>query len=180
MGRDARGVRGIALRAGDAVVAMATFPRDSVESILTVCERGYGKRTTLAEYPTKGRGGMGLISIRASARNGKVVDARVVSNEDHLILITDRGKLIRVPVSGVPVVGRATQGVRIMRVDDDEKVSSIGRLADPEEQTDIEVASPEPAEPVEPVEPGEPGEPGEESELPDEGENDEETGGDEP
>jgi DNA gyrase subunit A len=145
MGRDARGVRGIALRDGDALVGMATFPRDSDLSLLTVCERGHGKRTKLSEYPTKNRGGMGVITIRTSERNGKVVAVRVVSDDDHLILITDRGKLIRVPVSALKTLGRATQGVRIMRVDEGEKISAVERLAEPEDEAIEEVAPPEEA-----------------------------------
>jgi DNA gyrase subunit A len=141
-GRDARGVRGIALRNGDALVGMATFPKDSPMTLLAVCERGYGKRTALTEYSVKNRGVMGVITIRTSDRNGKVVAVRVVSDEDHLILITDRGKLIRVPVKGVPTVGRATQGVRIMRVEEGELVSSVERLADPEDTPAIEEAAP--------------------------------------
>jgi DNA gyrase subunit A len=142
MGRDARGVRGIALREGDATIGMATMPRDSDQSLLTVCERGHGKRTALSEYPTKNRGGFGVITIRTSERNGKVVAVRVVSDDDHLILITDKGKLIRVPVKHLGLLGRNTQGVRIMRVDDGEKISSVERLAEPEEETAIEEAAP--------------------------------------
>jgi DNA gyrase subunit A len=145
MGRDARGVRGIALRDGDALVGMETFPRDSDLSLLTVCERGHGKRTKLGEYPTKNRGGMGVISIRTSERNGKVVAVRVVSDDDHLILITDRGKLIRVPVSNLKTVGRNTQGVRIMRVDDGEKISAVERLVDPQD-TEIIAEAPVPSD----------------------------------
>ena len=133
MGRDARGVRGISLRDGDCVVGMAVFPREAAGSVLTVCERGFGKRTAMSEYPTKNRGGKGVITIRATARNGKVVAIRAVEADDHMILITDHGKLIRVPVGGVSVVGRATQGVRIMRVDDGENVTSVERLADPDD-----------------------------------------------
>jgi DNA gyrase subunit A len=146
-GRDTRGVRGITLRDGDSLVGMAVFPRDGTASLLTVAERGYGKRTDLAVYPTKRRAGVGVITIKTSERNGKVVAVRVVSDEDHLIVITDRGKIIRVPVAGVPILGRATQGVRIMRVEDGEKVSSVERLADPEDHQDIEVATPEAAPP---------------------------------
>jgi DNA gyrase subunit A len=146
MGRDARGVRGISLREGDALVGMVVIPRNQDVTILTVCEKGYGKRTPVAEYPVKNRGGMGVISIRTTERNGKVVGIRVVGEDDHLILITDRGKLIRVTVKGVPVVGRATQGVRIMRVDDGEKVSSVERLAEPDDESIEEAAPIEPAE----------------------------------
>jgi DNA gyrase subunit A len=150
MGRDARGVRGIALRDGDACVGMAVVPRNNAAlTVLTVCERGHGKRTVLDEYPTKNRGGYGVITIKTSERNGKVVAVRVVSDEDHLILITDRGKLIRVPVAPLVTRGRATQGVRIMRVDEGEKISSVERLAEPE---DTEIAEAQPPAADEPIE----------------------------
>jgi DNA gyrase subunit A len=150
---------------------MTTFPRDSKESILTVCEKGFGKRTVVEEFPTKNRGGMGVIAIRTTARNGKVVDVRLVADDDHLILITSRGKLIRVPIRGIPTVGRATQGVRIMRVNDEEGevVSSVERLVDPEEQSGVG----EEAGPIEQPPPEE----GEAAEAPSEGEDE---GGDEP
>jgi DNA gyrase subunit A len=148
MGRDARGVRGISLREGDSLVGMVVIPRNQECSILTVCEKGFGKRTPVGEYPVKNRGGMGVISIRTTERNGKVVGIRVVGEEDHLILITDRGKLIRVTVKGVPTVGRATQGVRIMRVEDGEVVSSVERLAEPDDES-IEEAAPVEASEVE-------------------------------
>jgi DNA gyrase subunit A len=141
MGRDARGVRGINLRKDDLVVGMGVFERDSAQSALIVCERGYGKRTALSEFPTKNRGGMGVIAIKTTDRNGPVAGLRVTSDEDHLILISTTGRLIRIPVNTVPVVGRATQGVRIMRVDEDERVASIERLADPDESEDIEQAA---------------------------------------
>ena len=146
MGRDARGVRGINLRKGDLVVGMAVFDRSSDETVLIVCERGYGKRTALGEYPTKNRGGMGVIAIKASERNGPVAGLRLTRDEDHLILISTTGRLIRIPVNTVPVVGRATQGVRIMRLDDGERVASIERLVDPQDSEDIaEGAAPEAA-----------------------------------
>ena len=97
MGRDARGVRGINLRKGDLVVGMTAFQRDTDEQVLTVCERGYGKRTALGEYPTKNRGGMGVIAIKTSARNGPVAGVRLIRDEDHLILISTTGRLIRMP-----------------------------------------------------------------------------------
>jgi DNA gyrase subunit A len=148
MGRDARGVRGISLREGDALVGMVVIPRNTECSVLSVCEKGFGKRTPVADYPVKNRGGMGVISIRTTERNGKVVGIRVVGEDDHLILITDKGKLIRVTVKGVPVVGRATQGVRIMRVDEGEVVSSVERLAEPDDES-IEEAAPVEASEVE-------------------------------
>ncbi|HYU14929.1 MAG TPA: DNA gyrase subunit A, partial [Candidatus Acidoferrum sp.] len=145
MGRDARGVRGINLRKDDVLVGMAAFERASSETVLIVCERGYGKRTQLAEYPTKNRGGLGVIAIKTSERNGPVAGLRLASDEDHLILISSTGRLIRIPVNTIPVVGRATQGVRVMRLDEGERVASIERLADPQDSEDIEAAAPEAA-----------------------------------
>jgi DNA gyrase subunit A len=143
MGRDARGVRGVNLREGDQLVGMLFFERTSDETVLIVCERGYGKRTVLSEYPTKNRGGMGVIAIKTSERNGPVAGLRLARNEDHLILISTTGRLIRIPVATISVVGRATQGVRVMRLDDDERVASIERLVDPEDTEIAEGAAPE-------------------------------------
>jgi DNA gyrase subunit A len=134
MGREARGVRGINLRAGDEVVGMSAFARDCQDTILTVCQNGYGKRTKLGEYPTKNRGGMGVITIKTTARNGPVSGVRLVAEDDHVILISSTGKLIRLRVSDIPVQSRATQGVRIMRLDKGERVASIERLADPDDE----------------------------------------------
>jgi DNA gyrase subunit A len=145
MGRDARGVRGINLRDGDQLVGMGVFARESTHALVVVCERGYGKRTALSEFPTKNRGGYGVIAIKTSARNGPVAGIRVVSNDDHLILISSRGKLIRMAVSGISLLGRATQGVRVMRLDEEERVASLERLADAELNQDIAEETPEEA-----------------------------------
>jgi DNA gyrase subunit A len=134
MGRTARGVRGIRLRdTGDQVVGMAVLPRDESATLLTVCERGYGKRTPTSDYPTKNRGGKGVITIKTTERNGKVVSLRLVTDEDDLMLITDGGKLIRMPVNGIPLIGRNTQGVRLIRLEEQEKVVALERLAEKEE-----------------------------------------------
>jgi len=134
MGRSARGVRGIRLREGDdQVVGMAIVPREQPATLLTVCERGYGKRTPTSDYPTKNRGGKGVITIKTTERNGKVVSLRLVSDDDDLMLITDGGKLIRMPVDGVPTIGRNTQGVRLIRLEPEEKVVAMERLAEKEE-----------------------------------------------
>src|SRR5215471_2213866 len=134
MGRTARGVRGIRLRDDDdQVVGMAVIPRDEPATLLTVCERGYGKRTPTSDYPTKNRGGKGVITIKTTERNGKVVNQRLVVDEDDLMLITDGGKLIRMPVAGIPTIGRNTQGVRLIRLEDTEKVVAMERLAEKEE-----------------------------------------------
>jgi len=134
MGRTARGVRGIRLRAGgDEVVGMAVIPRDGPATLLTVCEKGYGKRTPTSDYPTKNRGGKGVITIKTSERNGKVVGLRIVTDEDDLMLITNGGKLIRMPVAGIPTIGRNTQGVRLIRLEPDEQVVAMERMAEKEE-----------------------------------------------
>ncbi|MBA3397776.1 MAG: DNA gyrase subunit A [Deltaproteobacteria bacterium] len=142
MGRTAGGVRGINLREGDRLVGMVTFPREAAGTLITVCQRGYGKRTALADYPTKNRGGKGVIAIKTTTRNGQVSATRIVTDEDDLILISDRGKLIRLRVKDISIQGRATQGVRLMRVDDGEHVAAIERLAEPGEESGIEAASP--------------------------------------
>jgi DNA gyrase subunit A len=110
--------------------------------VITVCARGYGKRTALADYPTKNRGGKGVIAIKTSTRNGQVSATRIVTDDDHLILISDRGKLIRLRVGEIKIQGRATQGVRLMRVDDGEHVAAIERLAEPGETSGIAEGAP--------------------------------------
>jgi DNA gyrase subunit A len=134
MGRTARGVRGIRLReAKDELVGMAIIPREEPATLLTVCEHGYGKRTPTSDYPTKNRGGKGVITIKTTERNGKVVSLRLVSDDDDLMLITDGGKLIRMPVDGIPTIGRNTQGVRLIRLEEAEKVVALERMAEKEE-----------------------------------------------
>jgi DNA gyrase subunit A len=134
MGRAARGVRGISLREGDEVVGMAVLMPDASETLLTVCEKGYGKRTPTSDYPLKGRGGMGVITIKTTERNGNVVGVRIVSDQDDLMIITSGGKIIRMPVRGIPAIGRNTQGVRLIRFDEGEKVAMVERLAEQEEE----------------------------------------------
>ena len=142
MGRTAGGVRGMDLRPGDRMVGMVAFERTSPAALITVCERGYGKRTLLADYPTKNRGGKGVITIKTSDRNGKVAAVRIAADDDHLILISDKGKIIRVRVKDISIQGRATQGVRVMRLDDGEQVAAIERLADPQEESGIAEGAP--------------------------------------
>jgi len=110
MGRSARGVRGIRLRDGqdaDHVVGMAVIPREEPATLLTVCEKGYGKRTPTSDYPTKNRGGKGVITIKTTERNGKVVGLRLVTDDDDLMLITDGGKAA---IQNVPLIGFAQAG----------------------------------------------------------------------
>ena len=144
MGREARGVRGIGLREGDEVVGMSVFARDCEDTLLTVCRNGYGKRTHLPAYPTRQRGGLGVITIKTTDRNGPVSAVKLVGEDDHVILISDKGKIIRMRVKDIPVQSRATQGVRIMRLDldKDEGVVSVERLADVDEEDMDELATP--------------------------------------
>ena len=128
MGRTAHGVRGIRLREGDEVVAMAVVRPGG--SLLTVTENGYGKRTVLDEYRVQSRGGVGIISIQATARNGRVVGIAYVEAEDELMLITQQGKVLRMDTKDIRPIGRATQGVRLIEIDDQDKVVSLARLAE--------------------------------------------------
>lgn len=148
MGRSARGVRGIGLREGDQLVACETFPPDAPATLMTVCERGYGKRTPVADYPVKGRGGLGVITIKTTERNGKVIGCTLAADEEDLMIITDFGKLIRMPVKGIPTLGRNTQGVRLIRVEDTEKVVAIESLPETARDED-EVVTAGPVEVIE-------------------------------
>ncbi|MCA1663286.1 MAG: DNA gyrase subunit A, partial [Myxococcales bacterium] len=142
MGRTARGVKGISLREKDEVVSCQTFPRNAPATLITVCEHGYGKRTAVAEYPVKGRGGMGVITIKTTERNGKVIGCRLVTDDEDLMLITDGGKVIRIPCKGIPTLGRNTQGVRLVRVDEGENVVAVESLAEREDEAGEVQAAP--------------------------------------
>jgi DNA gyrase subunit A len=128
MGRTAAGVRGMGLGSGDEVVGMEILEPGA--TILTVTENGYGKRTPLDDYRVQKRGGQGIITIRTSARNGKVVRVAQVVDDDEVMLITDRGKILRCRVSGISTMGRATQGVRVMHLAEGEKLVAMARLAE--------------------------------------------------
>ena len=123
MGRTASGVKGITLRPEDEVVSGVIVDRDD-SKILTITENGYGKRTRINGYTSQSRGGKGVINIRISARNGKVVDVKSVTDDEELLAITSNGVVIRTPVEDISLIGRATQGVKIMRVEETEHVVS--------------------------------------------------------
>jgi DNA gyrase subunit A len=128
MGRTAAGVRGITLQSGDELVGMEILSPGA--TILTITERGYGKRTPLEAYRLQKRGGQGVITIRTTERNGQVVGVAQVVADDQVMLITDGGKVLRSPVSGISTMGRATQGVRVMDLAPSEKLVSMARLAE--------------------------------------------------
>jgi DNA gyrase subunit A len=128
MGRSAYGVRGISLRDDDQVVGMAVLAPGG--TMLTVTEQGYGKRTELGEYRIQSRGGIGIINIQTSDRNGKVIGVSQVSDDDELMLITQQGKILRMASKDIRTIGRATQGVRLIEIEGDDRAVSIARLAE--------------------------------------------------
>jgi DNA gyrase subunit A len=132
MGRSAYGVRGISLRDDDAVVAMQVL--SPTGTILSVTEQGYGKRTVLEEYRLQARGGLGIINIQTSDRNGHVIGIAQVTDDDELMLITQQGKILRMTSRGIRTIGRATQGVRLIDIEGDDRAVSIARLAEKEDE----------------------------------------------
>ena len=156
MGRTAYGVRGITLRDDDEVVAMDVVREGG--TLLTVAQNGYGKRTELEEYRLQARGGIGIINIQISDRNGKVVGIAYVHDDDQLMLISQQGMILRMRAGDVRSIGRATQGVRMIGMDEGDAVVSLAKLAEKEEE--LEPASePEPPSQLEP--PSEPEPPAE-------------------
>ncbi len=147
MGRDARGVKGIELREGDRVIGM-----DAIESadqqVLTISANGYGKRTPVADYRPQNRGGIGIIALETSERNGPLVKLRLVRPDDQIMVITDGGQVIRTRVSEIRETGRNAQGVRIIRLNDTEHVVDVEPVAtEGDEPTGDTVRPPPPSEP---------------------------------
>lgn len=133
LGRTARGVRGMALEPGQAVIAMLVA-EDETQSVLTATENGFGKRTSIIEYTRHGRGTKGMIAIQQSERNGKVVAATLVRPADEIMLITDKGVLVRTRVAEIRELGRATQGVTLIALDDGSKLSGLQRIVENDAQ----------------------------------------------
>jgi len=133
MGRTAYGVRGISLRDDDIVVGMEVVGAVG-GALLSVTQNGYGKRTEIEEYRVQSRGGVGIINIQASDRNGKVVGVAYVQEGDELLVITQQGMIIRMQTNDVRSIGRATQGVRLIDVEGEDRVVSIARLVEKEEE----------------------------------------------
>lgn len=137
MGRTAAGVRGIKLAAEDAKVVSLIVPEEGM-SVLTACVHGYGKRTSIDDFPVYGRGGQGVIGIQVSDRNGPVVGAVQVADDDEIILITDQGTLVRTRVSEVSCQGRNTQGVTLIRLTNDEHLVGVVRVVEDDEELEDE------------------------------------------
>jgi len=133
MGRTARGVRGMSLENNDQVIGMQVVTDATSASLVTVTENGYGKRTDIGEYRVQSRGGKGIITIKTSERNGKVVDIKLVDDSQDLMFITDQGKLLRTSVGNIRVIGRNTQGVRFMVLEESERIVAVAQLAEKDE-----------------------------------------------
>ncbi|MDX9708117.1 MAG: DNA gyrase subunit A [Trichloromonas sp.] len=134
MGRTSRGVRGMMLEDGDSIIGMEVVTDATAATLVTVTENGYGKRTDLDEYRVQSRGGKGIITIKTTERNGQVVDIKLVNDESDLMFITDRGKVLRTGVSMLSVIGRNTQGVRLMVLESGERIVAVARLAEKDEE----------------------------------------------
>ncbi len=136
MGRSARGVRALNMRSGQGVIAMLICKPGAQDSkVLVATENGYGKQTAFADFPVKNRGGQGVIAIKVNGRNGRVVGAEEVEGTDGLMLITGGGRLVRIRTSEIPVVGRNTQGVRLIRLGDDERLASLGKVIEADDDS---------------------------------------------
>lgn len=135
MGRDTRGVRGMNLAKGGKVISLLVAENEK-QSVLTATENGYGKRSPIVEYTRHGRGTQGMIAIKTSARNGKVVAATLVNTEDEIMLIGTSGVLIRTRVKEIREMGRTAQGVTLMNVEKGEKLAGLSRIAEPEEEAE--------------------------------------------
>lgn len=128
VGRASQGVRGMLLAEGDHIVGMEVLTDG--KTLMTITENGYGKRTSIDEYPIQNRGGKGVITIKTTERNGVVIAILLVTDEDDVMLVTSRGKIIRMPVKDISVIGRNTQGVRLIAMQPGERVASAARLAE--------------------------------------------------
>jgi len=134
IGRIGRGVRGILLEKGNEVIGMEVVEDAANTTILTVTERGYGKRTGLEEYRRQGRGGKGIISIKTTPRNGNAVAVLQVADEDELMLMTAEGKILRLKLSSIRTIGRNTQGVKLINMDENDRVIGVAPLAEKGEE----------------------------------------------
>ncbi|MCI0531636.1 MAG: DNA gyrase subunit A, partial [candidate division Zixibacteria bacterium] len=139
MGRQAYGVRGINLAKGDFVVGMVVVKRES--SLLTVTEKGFGKRTDVSDYRVTNRGGKGIINLKMTDKTGAVVAVKEVLDDDELMIITQKGIIIRQPVKPVRVIGRNTQGVKLISLDSGDRVMDVARYIKQEEEEKTEATT---------------------------------------
>lgn len=142
LGRNTRGVKGINLRKGDAVVGASVLPNDEC-AVLSVTSNGFGKRTDVSEYRKQSRGGYGIITIKANERNGQVVGILQVTDEDQILMVTSSGKIIRTRVNEISIIGRNTQGVKLINLDKGETVLALERVMDTDDEEEDEEVSEE-------------------------------------
>src|SRR4030095_2105262 len=135
MGRPASGVRGVRLEEGDRVAGMEVIKPGA--AILTLSEHGYGKRTPTDEYRVQGRGGVGVITMKVTDKTGPVVSIKQVTDTDEIMVISDGGKIIRMALKDISLTGRNTQGVRLITLDENEKVTAVAKLAEAEESEGV-------------------------------------------
>ncbi len=136
MGRGAKGVRGIRLGKKDSLMAMEIAKQD--QTVLTVTQEGFGKRTSFKEYRLQSRGGKGIINIKVTGKNGEAVGMKTVSDRDELMLITEKGMIVRSPVKDIRSTGRSTQGVRLMKLDKGDKIASVAKIIPEDEAAEEE------------------------------------------
>jgi DNA gyrase subunit A len=132
-GRVSQGVKGIALDEGEEVIGMELI--DETSQILTVTARGYGKRSSSEEYRTQSRGGKGILAMKLTEKTGDIMGILPVTDKDDLMIITDKGQVIRTKIAGISLLGRNTQGVRLINVKPDETVVAVEKIIDPDEET---------------------------------------------
>lgn len=149
MGRSAKGVRGIKLGKKDACIAMEIVKPDA--TVLTVTGEGFGKRTSFKEYRLQSRGGKGIINIKVTGKNGEAVGMKTVTDRDEIMLITEKGMIVRSPIKDIRVTGRSTQGVRLMRLEAGDKIASVAKIVPEDESEKVEDAGQTKIAPVEPV-----------------------------
>jgi len=131
MGRATTGVKGIELEKGDAVIGMVVVRRDA--TLLVVSEKGFGKRSELSDYRVQKRGGKGIITLKKTDKTGSIVALKEVIPDDELMMITRHGVIIRLPVDGIRVIGRNTQGVKVMNLDTGDAVVDVARVVKEDE-----------------------------------------------
>ena len=134
MGRVSQGVKGISIDDNERIIGMEIID-DNVE-ILSVTENGYGKRTQASQYRKQSRGGKGILAMRLTEKNGEITAIKPVKEDDDLMIITDKGQVIRTMISGISLMGRATQGVRIIRLKDGEKVVAVESIVEEDDATE--------------------------------------------
>jgi DNA gyrase subunit A len=145
MGRAAKGVKGVTLGKKDECIAMEVVRAD--QTVLTVTGQGFGKRTSFKEYRLQSRGGKGIINIKVTGKNGEAVGLTTVSDKDEIILMTEKGMIVRCPIKDIRSTGRSTQGVRLMRLDAGDKVASVAKIVPEDESEKIEPVKAEPVKP---------------------------------